>query len=255
MSKVLVKNEKGIVTISVNRPEAYNSLNKEIVTDLDKAVRKIQEDDSVKVLIIHSEKNFAAGADIKDMANCGKVEAKKFSFAKTFNLIATLDIPTIAVLEGYTLGGGLELALSCDFRIAALGVKMGFPETSLGIMPGAGGTIRAPRLLGESKALELILMNEIITSEEALRIGLINKISEPDKAMKDAMEWAEKLSTGAAVALKTAKKSIREGLKIKDLEKAVSLEADLWADLFETQDQKEGMNAFIEKRKPIYKGK
>lgn len=255
MSHIALKKSKGIAILSINRPEALNALNREIVDEIDEAVDNIRADKDIKVLLVYSEKNFAAGADIKDMINCDQKAAKEFAFSSTFNKIEDLEIPAIAVIEGYALGGGLELALACDLRIASENSKLGFPETGLGIMPGAGGTIRTPRLIGEAKALELVLFGTIISAGEALNIGLINKVSEPDHLLDDAMKWAGKICKGAPIALKTAKRTIRAGMEEKDIKKAIATEAENWAKLFTTEDQKEGMSAFIEKRKPAYKGR
>jgi enoyl-CoA hydratase/carnithine racemase len=255
MSNIKLEKKDGIAILGINRPEALNALNRKIVDELDEAIEKIKRDKDVKVLVLYSKENFAAGADIKEMVDFDEEAAKKFAFSSTFNKIEDLEIPTIAAMEGYALGGGLELALTCDVRIASRNSKMGFPETGLGIMPGAGGTIRAPRLIGAAKAIELILFGTIINAEEALGIGLVNKVSEPEDLMNDVMKWAGKICQGAPVALKTAKATIKAGLKEREIKTAVSMEAENWAGLFRTEDQKEGMTAFIEKRKPIYKGK
>ncbi|HZK02333.1 MAG TPA: enoyl-CoA hydratase-related protein [Anaerovoracaceae bacterium] len=255
MSHVILKETEGIATLSIYRPEAYNALNREIVDEIDKVIEYVRKNDDIRALIIHSEKNFAAGADIKDMIHCDEEEAKKFAFSGTFNKIEDLKIPTLAAISGYALGGGLELALTCDLRIASKDAKLGFPETGLGIMPGAGGTARTPRLIGKAKAMELILLASIIDADEALKIGLVNRISDPEKLLEDAMKWAKKLSTGAPIALQTAKQVINEGLVQRNIKDAVANEARYWANLFTTEDQKEGMAAFLEKRKPQYKGK
>jgi len=252
---VTLEINKGIAVLQIKRAEALNALSREVVDEIDEAVESLKTDDSVRVLILHSEKNFAAGADIKEMIFCTKEEANAFSFSATFNKIADLSIPTIAAIEGYALGGGLELALTCDLRIAASNAKMGFPETGLGIMPGAGGTIRAPRLIGEAKAMELILLGTILKAEDALQIGLVNRIAESSELMDEAMKWAGKLAKGAPIAFAAAKRTIKAGLAEKNLKEAIAFEAKEWSDLFDTQDQKEGMGAFIENRKPGFKGK
>jgi enoyl-CoA hydratase/carnithine racemase len=206
-------------------------------------------------LVLGSINNFAAGADIKDMVDCTEEQAKSFSFSKTFQKISNLKIPTIAAIDGYALGGGLELALTCDFRIATRGAKMGFPEINLGIMPGAGGTIRAPRLVGESRAKELILLGDIIDADKAEAVGLVNKVTEKEMLMETVFKWAEKLCKKAPIAVTVAKNTIDKGLGELDIEDAINIEAESWSKLFSTYDQKEGMLAFIEKRKPVYKGK
>lgn len=247
-------NKIGVVTL--NRPEALNALNKATVEELDQLIDEIEKSRELKVLIIlGSNHNFAAGADVKEMVNCTVEEAKKFSFSKTLQKIGNLKIPTIAAIDGYALGGGLELALTCDFRIASRAAKMGFPEINLGIMPGAGGTIRAPRLIGETKAKELIFFGDIIEAEKAEQIGLVNKVVEEEILMETAMVWAEKLCRKAPIALQIAKNTIENGMDQPNIEEAMKIEDENWAGLFNTEDQKEGMKAFVEKRRPLYQGK
>lgn len=241
-------------TIKINRPEAYNALNQKIVHELDEIIEQVRENDSIKVLIIGSDHNFAAGGDIKAMIDCTPEEAMKFGFSSTFNKIENLPIPTIAAIDGYALGGGLELALTCDMRIATKEAKLGLPETGLGIMPGAGGSIRLPRLVGSSKAKEMIFMGTVLRGEEAEKIGLVNKAVNKDELMETALKWADKLKKKGPLALKMAKETIVAGLTL-DLKSGIDLEAKNWADLFNTSDQKEGMNAFIQKRKPEFQGK
>jgi enoyl-CoA hydratase len=158
----------------------------------------------------------------------------------------------IAAICGYALGGGLELALTCDFRIASEDAKVGLPEITLGIMPGAGGTIRLPRLIGEAKAKEMIMLGGQIKADEALRVGLVSKVVPKEELFDEAMKLAEKLATRPKLALKAAKESINYG---KAQAAAIDNEADIWSSLFATQDQKEGMRAFVDKRKPQYVGK
>ncbi len=243
----------GIVTI--NRPDALNALNREVIREIDELVEMIGDNRMLSVLIVGSGDHFAAGADIKDMVELNAKEAEKFSFAETFNKVAELDIPTIAAIEGFALGGGLELALACDLRIASKTAKMGFPEIKLGIMPGAGGTVRAPRMIGEGRAKEMIFLGETVSADRASEIGLVNKVVEPEHLMKSAIEWAEKLCRKSPVALRAAKKTIRAGLDENKIDQAVEIEQKNWAELFGTEDQKEGMRAFIEKREPVYQGK
>lgn len=244
-----------IAVIKINRPKALNALNPLVIKELDAVIKEIEESPDVKVLILGSNNHFAAGADIKGMVDCDVEEAKSFSFSNSLQNIHGLRIPTIAAIDGYALGGGLELALTCDFRIASSAAKLGFPEINLGIMPGAGGTIRAPRLIGESKAKELIFFGEMIDANEAQRIGLVNQVVEKEQLMDTALEWARKLSEKAPIALKAAKETIEAGLEEPRLREALKIEDQNWAGLFATSDQKEGMRAFIEKRKAVYLGK
>ena len=218
-------------------------------------IDEIAANPDVRVLILHSEGNFAAGADIGGMAECDPEGARAFGFSPTYNKLEALTIPTIAVIEGYALGGGLELALACDLRIAADDAKMGFPEISLGIMPGAGGTVRAPKLIGPALAKEMILMGGTISAEKAERIGLVNAVLPQAEVMGLAMKWAEKLKRLSAVALRTAKQTVNETWQEPDIAKGVAIELDHWCEMFRTKDQKEGMRAFLEKRKPEFKGR
>lgn len=253
-SEIILTIDDGIAYLKVNRPRELNALTRKIVDEMDNAIELIENNDDVRVLVIGSDKNFAAGADINSMVECNPEEARKFTFFETYNKISELKIPTIAVIEGYALGGGMELALTCDFRIASQDAKMGFPETTLGIIPGAGGTIRLPRIVGESKAKELILFGKIINAEEADKIGLVNLVVEKEKLWETASQWATKLKRNGKIALRMAKKSIENSAAYTDWRVGVDIEADIWADLFNTYDQKEGMRAFLEKRKPEYKG-
>lgn len=248
-----IKGHIGILRI--NRPHAFNALNSEVVRELDETMDMIESNGNISVFIIGSGDHFAAGADIKNMADLNVKEAEAFSFAATFSRLANLEIPTIAAMEGFALGGGLELALACDLRIASKTAKMGFPEIKLGIMPGAGGTVRTPRVIGEGRAKEMIFFGETIGADRANEIGLVNKVVEPERLMESAMEWAENLCRKSTVALRTAKKTIRAGLDVNELDQAVLIEQRNWAELFATEDQKEGMRAFIEKREPVYQGK
>lgn len=248
------ENQDEIGILKINRPEALNALNRSVIDEIDQFLDQIVCDCSLKVLMITGDGNFAAGADIKDMVECTPEQAASFSFSDTFDRIAALKIPTIAVIEGYALGGGLELALACDFRIASRTAKMGLPEITLGIMPGAGGNIRLPRLIGESMALEMILFGNIISAEKAEKIGLINEMTEKENLLDVAMAWSNKLAQRPGLAAKTAKETVKTGME-SSLEDGIGLEKSNWASLFVTADQKEGMRAFIEKRKPVFQNK
>ena len=255
MGSVLLRKEDNIAIMSVNRPEALNALSKEIVNEMDAYIEEIIKDNDIRCLILHSEKNFAAGADIKKMAECNEAEAKNFVFTSTYNKIADLRIPVIAAIEGYALGGGLELAMTADIRIAGKSAKMGLPEITLGIMPGAGGTIRVPRIIGEARAKELIFTGKIISAEEAEHIGLVNSIEDDGEVFEKAMKIARRIARNAPIAMASAKITIREGLEEAEYTKGTYIEAENWAKLFNTEDQKEGMRAFLEKRKPSFKNK
>ena len=253
--KIKMTVENGIATISVNRPEALNALSKDLVDEMDAMLEQIKGDPAIRVLVFYSEKNFAAGADIKAMAVCDPEGARAFVFSDTYNKIEALGIPSIAVIEGYAFGGGLELALTCDLRIASKEATLGLTELNLGIIPGAGGTVRLPRLIGEAKAKEMIFMSRIVSGEEAERIGLVNAAVAPEELKAVATKWAEKLKTRSAVALRAAKESIENGIRDTDYVSAINREAEIWASLFSSYDQKEGLAAFIEKRKPKFENR
>lgn len=256
MSKQIVMEIKDqIATISINRPEALNALSKDIVDEMDEMIEQIKSNKDVRVLIFYSKDNFAAGADIKAMSTCNSREAREFVFTKTYNKIHDLDIPTIAAIDGYAFGGGLELALTCDFRIVSKESKMGLTELNLGIIPGGGGTVRLARIIGESKAKEMIFLSKVVDGLEAERIGLANSAVGKDELYTTALSWAEKLKRKSSISLASAKKSIEKGIKYTDIHTSTNNEAEIWSALFDTHDQKEGMTAFIEKRKPKFLGK
>ena len=244
--------ENGVAFVSVERPEALNALNREIIDELDSVITEISEDASVKCMVIYSKGNFAAGADIKQMAECDPELAKAFAYSGTFNKIDSMPIPTIAAIEGYALGGGLELALACDIRISADTAKMGFPEITLGIFPGAGGTVRAPRLIGMAKAMELIFTGSVLSASEAERIGLVNKVVPEEELLTAVNRMTKRIVSQSRAILRAAKSTMLQEAEIVKTEDAVAVEAESWAALFSTKDQKEGMRAFIEKRKPVY---
>ena len=251
---VLFEIQGPIAVIRINRPKALNALSKEIVDLIDDKLELIKKNREIKVLIVTGDKNFAAGADIVDMVEKNKEEARAFAFSETFSKLESIEMPTIAAICGYALGGGLELALACDFRIASEDAQVGLPEINLGIMPGAGGTVRLPRLIGEAKAKELIYLGGRLPAHEAYQYGIVNKVVKNEALMDEAFKMAGKLAEKSVIAIKAAKKSINSSSEMTKTD-AISNEAALWSGLFDTQDQKEGMRAFIEKRKPNYQGK
>ena len=255
MSEIVLRKEGNISIMSIDRPNALNALNRDIIDDMDDLVEEIKKDTDVRCLVIYSEKNFAAGADIKNMVECDEAEAKDFIFTSTYNKIFDLPFPVIAAIEGYALGGGLELAFTADIRIAGENAKMGFPEVTLGIIPGAGGTIRVPRIIGESKAKELIFTGDIISAKEAEQKGLVNRVVPDDQVYSEAMKLAGKIAMQAPIAVAAAKNTIRSGIEEPDDHKGMAIEEKNWSKMFSTEDQKEGMRAFLEKRKPVYKNR
>jgi enoyl-CoA hydratase len=251
---ILITVEKTIAHIVLNRPKVLNALNRELVSELHDAVRNIRENSAIRVLVISgSEKNFAAGADIAPMAELAPLEAREFCFNDAFNALEDLPIPVIAAISGYALGGGLELALACDFRICSEDAKLGSPEIKLGIFPGAGGTQRLPKLIGISRAKEMIFLGRNIDARTALDYGLCDKVVQGDP-VEEAYALASQLAERPPVALQNAKRVINYGIG-RELRTGIEFEEEIWADLFMTEDQKEGMKAFLEKRKPNFKGR
>lgn len=185
------------------------------------------------------------------MAECTPDQAKAFAFTDTYEKLAALPIPTLAAIEGYALGGGLELALACDLRLASSNAKMGLPEITLGIMPGAGGTVRLARLIGSARAKEMIFMGRTVDADRAFAWGLVNEVIPEVEFDAEVTRWTQRLLRQSRVAMTTAKSAVDGGLLLEP-DAALKREADLWAGLFDSYDQKEGMRAFLEKRKPIF---
>jgi len=250
------KCEGGIAWAQFNRPKKLNALNPDVFRDLEAVIARCEEDDGIRVLILTgNEKAFVAGADIGAMAK-GDIGVAYEITDQTMRVqgrLADLPKPTIAAISGYALGGGCEVALCCDFRIAADNAVLGFPEINLGIIPGGGGTQRLPRLVGVTWAPELILLGETFKAERAERIGLVNRVVPLDRLEVEANALAEKLMQRPAVALRAAKTAMRKGINAS-LDEGLQIEQGVFCMLFGTKDQKEGMAAFLEKRKPNFKG-
>lgn len=249
---IAIKRENEIAVVYLNRPREMNALNKEMVEELDRAFSEMAADDDIKAVVLTGEKNFAAGADITGMLTLTPDEARGFSFSRSFNNIEAFPKPVIAAIYGFALGGGLELALTCDMRVAAPGAKLGFPEINLGIFPGAGGTQRLPRLIGPGRAKEMIFGGNAIDAGKALEYGLINMLAEDPR--EEALKIAKRLAAKAPIALKLAKQCIGMAFDL-DQNNGIEFEAAAWASTFATGDQREGMQAFVEKRRPTFKGK
>lgn len=251
MSFVTYEPQGAVAYLIINRPEALNALNSQVLADLDAALDAIDLD-AVRCLIVRGagEKSFVAGADIAQMKGLTKAEGE--SFGKQGNdvmrKLETLPIPTIAAVGGYALGGGCELAMSCDFRICSDTAVFGQPETGLGITPGFGGTQRMPRICGTAHAMELILTADTINAQQALEIGLVSKVVAPDALMDTALELANKIASKAQVAIRAAKQAVRYGMQC-DISTAATYEALAFATCFGTEDQKDAMKAFVEKKK------
>lgn len=255
MSLVGYEQDGGVARLWVNRPKALNALNSAVLAELDVLLDRIAADGQVRVLIVGGETHFAAGADIRAMVDCKPEQALAFVFTPVFNKLAALEIPTIAAISGFALGGGLELALACDLRVASEQAKLELPELNVGIMPGAGGTIRLPRLVGYSKAFEMICLGVQLSGVQAEQVGLVNQAVPEAQLLQVARQWAAILCRKPGVALKAVKRTMRTGLSLAVVEDGCRYESQEWSALFSTEDQKEGMRAFLERRKPEFKGR
>ena len=243
-----------IATVIISRPQALNALNSRFFQEMDSLIAEVGARDDIKVLIITGEgKAFAAGADIAEMAGKTQDQAAQFSKVgqRTFRSLELLAKPVIAAVNGFALGGGCELALACDFRIAGIKAKFGQPEVNLGVIPGYGATQRLPRLIGLGNALFLLLTGEMIGAEEALRLGLVQKIAEPDELMSAALGLAKTIASKGPRAVKLVKQVTRQGI-LMDFEAGCALESGMFGSLFENEGA-EGMRAFLEKRPPQWK--
>jgi enoyl-CoA hydratase/carnithine racemase len=248
--------EKPVVTVKINRPEALNALNSVVVRELVAALDALEADDSVRcVVLTGSDKAFCAGADIKEMASLSEAEIETSDHLRpAWDRAASFKKPLIAALSGYTLGGGLELAMCCDIIIASEGTKLGLPEINIGIIPGGGGTQRLPRAVGKYKAMEMILTGGTISAEEAKALGLVNRVVPPGKHLEEATKLASDIASKAPIAVRSAKEAIAASQEV-GLSSGLELGRTLFYDLFGTDDKREGMSAFLEKRKPNFVGK
>ncbi|KAJ0802910.1 putative methylglutaconyl-CoA hydratase [Helianthus annuus] len=250
--------DSGIVQINMERPEAKNALGKDMLRGLLNSLEAISTDPAANVLMICSSVSrvFCAGADLKERLtmNVSEVRATVNSLRSTFTFLEALQIPTIAVIEGAALGGGLEMALSCDLRICGEDAKLALPETGLAVIPGAGGTQRLPRLVGKSIAKELIFTGRKISARDALSIGLINYCTPAGEAYSKALEVARDINQKGPVAIRMAKRAINEGLEV-NMASGLDVEEECYEQTLHTNDRLEGLAAFSEKRKPLYEGK
>jgi enoyl-CoA hydratase len=255
---ILFEKKDGIAYITFNRPKVLNALNRETVEELRDALLDARDDSSVRVLILTGagEKSFVAGADIGELSQRTPVDGKDFSLfgQSVFHLLETLGKPSICAINGFALGGGCEMALSCTIRLASKTAKLGQPEVKLGIIPGYGGSQRLARLCGKGVAHELCLTGEMITAEEAQRIGLLNHIYEPAELLPAAEALAKKIIGNAPLAVKYTMEAIERGVEMPQ-EEGLFLEATLFGLSCATEDMREGTKAFLEKRKADFKGK
>ena len=242
----------GIATI--NRPEALNALNSTVISELEQLISEVEKDAKLGAFIITGEgRSFVAGADIGEQSTMDVAAGRKWGQrgSALFRRIEKLEIPTIAAVNGFALGGGCELALACDFRFASDNAKFGQPEVNYGIIPGFGGSQRLARLIGTGEAKEMIYTGSMIDAEEALRIGLINRITTQENLIPECEAILRKIMSKAPMAIASAKNAINTGMNM-DLRSGLAYEAQVFGSCFATRDQKEGMAAFLEKRKPVF---
>jgi enoyl-CoA hydratase len=251
---LIFEKKDNIRIITLNRPERLNAMNFQIAVDLESVIAEIEEDEQARAVILTGAgRAFSAGGDIKDMAdpNAKNPPLGRYIF---FNKVEDVSKPVIAAINGICIGGGLELALCCDFRITSDAAKFGQAEVKLGIMPGGGGTARLPRLIGPGRAKEFLYFGDFIDAQEAYRIGLVNKVVPPEGLMDEAMKWAQELAERPPLSLKMIKDCVNIGMQM-DLLSAIDYEAKCAKMLFTTEDSVEGTTAFVEKRKPNFKGR
>ena len=256
-ANLLYENQDGIAVITMNRPKALNALNQETLDELNQVADMLAKDSTVQVVILtgSGDKAFVAGADIAQMQSMSAMEGRNFGKLgqAVFNKLENLPQPVIAAVNGFALGGGCELAMACDIRIASEKAKFGQPEVTLGITPGFAGTQRLPRLVGKGRAKQLLYTGDVIDAQEAYRIGLVNVVAPAEELMATAKVMAQKIQSRAAVAVQLCKAAVNEGLDT-DLETGTAYEAEVFGLCFATADQKEGRAAFTEKRKAQFTG-
>jgi len=257
MEYIIIDIQNYIATITINRPDALNAMNKIVVAELQKTVEECIENDDVGLIVItgSGDKAFVAGADIKAMQTMSGRQALEFSREgqEMTMVIENSPKPVIAAINGFALGGGCEIALACDMRIASQNAKFSQPEVALGIIPGWGGTQRLPRLIGKGRAIEMITGGEMINAEEALRIGLVNHVVPQPKLMEKVNILAKSILKNGPAAVGAALKCIHKGFD-EQIESGLDIELNAFAELFETEEQREGTTAFVEKRKPRFRG-
>lgn len=256
-NKVKIDKRDNVYILTINRSEALNALNEEVLTDLNEAIDIVIGDETARAVIITGEgRAFVAGADIGAQAVLDIEGGRKWgqNGSALFRKIEKMDIPVIAAVNGFALGGGCELALACDLITASTKAKFGQPEVGLGIIPGFSGTQRLPRRIGIAKAKELIYTGRMIKAEEAEKIGLVNQVSEPETLISDALALAAEITKNAPLAVKYAKAAVSRGMEV-DIDNGIAVENELFAMCFGSEDQKEGMHAFLEKRQADFKNR
>ncbi|HXG01589.1 MAG TPA: enoyl-CoA hydratase-related protein [Bacteroidota bacterium] len=252
---IIVTKQEGYAVVQLNRPEVLNALNIKLMEELVDALEGLDRDETVRCIVLTgNEKAFAAGADIKEMADASAVEMLLRDQFARWDRIRKLKKPLIAAVSGFALGGGCELVMSCDMVVASETAKFGQPEINIGVMPGAGGTQRLTRAVGKVKAMEMILTGRMISADEALRWGLINKVVPVEYYLEEAKAWAKEIAQKPPVAIRLAKEAVLKSFDTT-IEGGLEFERKNFYLLFASEDQKEGMKAFVEKRKPEWKGR
>jgi len=252
LKNVLLQKEGNVAIVTINRPKALNALNSETLKELDIVIDEIANSNDVFAIVLTGagEKAFVAGADISEMKEMNVLQGRNFAILgnKVFRKLETLEIPVIAAINGFALGGGCELSMSCDIRIASEKAKFGQPEVGLGITPGFGGTQRLARLVGMGMAKEIIYSTRIIDAQKALQIGLVNNVVAPEALLDEAKKLAGEIASKAPIAVKLSKQAINRGMQV-DMDTAIMIEAEVFGECFSTEDQTDAMTAFVEKRK------
>lgn len=254
---ILIKKQNGIAVLTINRPDKLNALNSMVHLEGVAALEDLKNDEGIRVVVITGagEKSFIAGADISEFAGKTSVTQRAVFQNKTlFNSIDSFPKPVIAMINGFCLGGGCELSLACDIRIASENAKIGQPEINLGIIPGGGGTQRLTHLIGEGKSMEMILTGDMIDANTALDLGLVNHVFAADELEDETMKMAGKIAAKSPIALQMAKEAVKTASKA-NLDEGLRREIDLFAICFSSEDKEEGVSAFLEKRKPEFKGR
>ncbi|MHC4945779.1 MAG: enoyl-CoA hydratase-related protein [Planctomycetota bacterium] len=254
---ILVEKADGIAKVFVNRPKVMNALNAKTIAEMTELFHELKEDEEVLGIILtgSGEKSFVAGADITELAKMNASEAKKISETgqNLFNLIENLGKPVVAAINGFALGGGLELAMACSFRYASANARMGQPEINLGLIPGYGGTQRLPRITGRGPAMEMLLTGDMIDAEEAFRMGLVNKVLPQEELLPAAEKTLGKIAAKSPLMMRFLSQAVNKGLSMT-LKDGLALEANLFSQCADSEDMKEGTDAFLNKRKPKFKG-
>jgi enoyl-CoA hydratase len=252
---ILAETHGRVGLITLNRPHVMNALNNQLMREAMDALEVFDKNDTISAMVITgNEKAFAAGADIKEMANKSIQQMMDTDHIAVFGRIRTIRKPVIAAVSGWTLGGGCEIAMSCDMIVASETARFGLPEVTIGVIPGAGGTQRLTRAVGKALAMEMILNNRMLSAQEAFQHGLVNRVVPVDAYLDEALSLAEEIASRAPLAVRAAKKMINQTYE-RTLAEGLTVEKQEFYNLFASEDQKEGMQAFVEKRKPEWRGK